>query len=466
MYQAPIVAAIILGAYAWRSVSFALERKGMTIPMFMQHYTVLYGLVLVLSIMAINSLYTDVLKPSHWLDNSTVCNYVLDVMRHSDQDAPLLGTNKSAYITWQDEADLVDLQWLKYIALSTPFWCVATFVVCAVHAWDHVKVIQRPTLYCTKVNRESRAGKIGHENGGALWNDCVILILSLPMIYGLMAFKSVIRVLQIYINHIPAGGTDSSDVRFHSYEERKGFLLEMYKANFAVGDIMETVALVTFGELIADYLKKRMEVTKSHMKQKQVDDLDVATLEAATETVSALTVAGVALFCFACLLSGGWDLMVSTMPQDFPSVAPKLFSVALNITTGERIGSLQQEKTKASAEHFFLGFSFAASFAAIGNIMTLEGNYHHFLKEFEPTLKFWGTKILVSLACAQGVVFGALATVGWSTIQINLLYASTLSFECFLISIFHYKAWGVREEWFLDQHTVHARDSLKDPLLA
>jgi len=281
-----------------------------------------------------------------------------------------------------------------------------------------------------------------------------------------MAFKSVIRVLQIYINHIPAGGTDSSHVRFHSYEERKGFLLEMYKANFAVGDIMETIALVTFGELIADYLKKRMEVTKGHMKTKNVHQDDVDSLEAATKTVSALTVAGVGLFCFACLLSGGWDLMVSTMPQDFPSVAPKLFSVTLNITTGEPIGSFQQEKTKASAENFFLGFSFAASFAAIGNIMTLEGNYHHFLKEFEPTLKFWGTKILVSLACAQGVIFGALAAVGWSTIQINLLYASTLSFECFLISIFHYKAWGVDEKWFSDQHEPSAIDSLKDPLLA
>merc|ERR1712064_264653 len=83
--------------------------------------------------------------------------------------------------------------------------------------------------------------------------------------------------------------------------------------------------------------------------------------------------------------------------------------------------------------------------------MTLETNYHHFLAEFSPSLKFWGTKILVSLACVQMSVLGMLSTFGWSTVQINLLYACLLTFECFGIALFHFKAWGADENWLETQ---------------
>lgn len=161
--------------------------------------------------------------------------------------------------------------------------------------------------------------------------------------------------------------------------------------------------------------------------------------------------AGVQLFCLACLLSGGWDLAITTIPDWFPTVAPGMFSTQINETSGEPIGSLQKEATRTGASNFLTGFAFAASFAAIGNIMTLEGNYHHFLSEFSPSLKFWGTKILVSLACVQMSLLGMLSTFGWSTVQINLLYACLLTFECFGIALFHFKAWGADEDWLETQ---------------
>jgi len=455
MYQAPIVAAVIFFAYFWRSLTFRLEAKGWRLPFVMHYYTILYILVAVLTAKAIHSLYSAVLVPTDWLEADTVRDFVKDVMNNSDQDQPHL---EEVFSTWEEEADLANLQWLKYFALSCPIWCVATLIACALHTLEHVKAVR------------GNEGRIGHRSGEkytALWHDCIIMILALPMIYGLMSFKSVVRCLQIYINHIPAansvvgGGTDASQVRFHSYEERKSFLMEMYGANFAVGDIMETIALVTFGELIADYLRKRMERTKAHMEQKDVAREDIHTLEAASKTVSALTVAGVTLFCTACLLSGGWNLVVTTMPSYFPSVAPGIFSTLIDENTGEAVGTLQREETKASAEQFFLGFSFAASFAAIGNIMTLEGSYHEFLEEFMPSMKFWGTKILVSLACVQGIALSSLSILGWTEVQINLLYACMLSLECLLIAIFHFKAWGATEPWFKDQQ----EDPKMQPLL-
>jgi len=329
------------------------------------------------------------------------------------------------------------------MGMSTPVFCVLTMLVCAVHTLDHIRLVR---------NNDSRLTK---EDGQTLWSDCIILILALPMIYGLMSFKSVIRCLQIYINHVPvSGNSDSSHVMYSGYEERKDFLNEMYAANFAVGDLMETIALVTFGELIAAYLSHRMEITKKHMEVKQVDEVDIHTLTAATETVSSLTVAGVKLFCLACIIQSSYELAVTTMPFYFPSVAPQLFS-----TNPESLGSLQKEEMRTSAEQFCLGFSFAASFAAIGNIMTLEQNYHHFLTTFVPALKFWGTKVLVTLACVQASI---LACLPGTPAQHNLIYSCMLSIECFLIAIFHFKAWGADEKWLEHQHDKDAAASEHD----
>merc|ERR550514_673765 len=63
------------------------------------------------------------------------------------------------------------------------------------------------------------------------------------------------------INHIPVpmAHHNVSAVAFNGYEERKTFLLEMYEANFMVGDIYETIALVTFGNLVMGVLKKKID---------------------------------------------------------------------------------------------------------------------------------------------------------------------------------------------------------------
>jgi len=463
MYQAPVIALVIGFAYAYRKVTAMLElrKPPIIVPLWARFSTFVYLMMLILTVCACCTLYYDVLAVTDNLDPETVRQFVYTVMAHSDQDKPLLDTDKSPFTLWEGEADLAKVPWLKYLALSCPLWCVLTLIVCAYHTLDHVKAIRR--------HHELRRT---HPRDCLWWNDEIILILALPAIYGLMSFKGVIRCLQIYINHVPvagvAGGVGAKITIYHSYQQRKALLLEMYASNFAVGDIMETVALVAFGKMIANYLKVRMRTTEKHMNNKGVDKEDRETMEAAQKTVTAMTISGVRLFCLACLLSGGWDLLITTMPAWFPWVAPGLFGTEIH--AGKPIGILQQEETRAAAEKIFLGFSFAASFAAIGNIMTLEGNYHHFLsvkgREFNPSPKFWGTKILVSLASIQSIVLLPLTLFcGWSTIQEDLLYACILCFECLVIALFHFKAWGAKEAWLEEQVPMLHHEELQQPLI-
>jgi len=125
---------------------------------------------------------------------------------------------------------------------------------------------------------------------------------------------------------------------------------------------------------------------------------------------------------------------------------------------------------KATAHSFFLGAGFVASFAAIGNIMIIEEDFEELLKEFYPALKFWGTKILVSLAFLQSILISMFLTPrGWSEIQSNLFYSSALCLECLLIAIFHIKGWSADEIWYGDYDITlsakTAKKGMKQPLL-
>merc|ERR1711934_436968 len=131
---------------------------------------------------------------------------------------------------------------------------------------------------------------------------------------------------------------------------------------------------------------------------------------------------------------------------DFPWIMPEYFN-----RSETHPGMFQEEEIKATAHNFFLGAGFIASFAAIGNIMIIEEDFHHLLTEFRPALKFWGTKILVSLAFLQSILISVFLTPrGWSEIQSDLMYSSCLGLECLLIAIFHIKGWKAEEEWYGD----------------
>jgi len=425
----------------WNALGQALEKRGIRVPLFAHHYGFMYAMLTWLFGFGCQSMVDDVMTPSQWLDNDATEQFAISVMRSNgeyDPDDP-----NGTYALWKDESTLTEFPGLKEFSMLCPLWVALTILVCIWHTHQHINKIRE--------NRDEGAGTKGMLFECPQHNQ-TMTVLILPCVYGLLSFKSTCRMWQVMINHIPVPFShhNVSAVAFDGYEERKTFLLEMYEANFMVGDIYETIALVTFGNLVMGVLKKKIDKMKELFEEKTKDMPDGREMKEYIERLVAsmktLTVAGVKLFAMSCMLQGVYTLIITTAAFDFPDFMPHLFS-----RSAKNPGVFQEEQMKATVHNFFLGAGFIASFAAIGNIMIIEEDFEELLHEFHPSYKFWGTKILVSLAFLQSILISLFLTPnGWSEIQSNLMYSSCLCLECLLIAIFHIKGWSAEEEWYGD----------------
>merc|ERR1712025_1160145 len=114
----------------------------------------------------------------------------------------------------------------------------------------------------------------------------------------------------------------------------------------------------------------------------------------------------------------------------------------LFITTFEYFGhpiqALSTAQSKATFRTFFLGMGFISSSAAIHSMVILEQSIgKRYLHGYNAAKKFMSAKVLVSLAFLQSLVLLMPPFSLLSETRQKLLYASTMCFECFLISIFH-----------------------------
>merc|ERR1712203_650925 len=82
-------------------------------------------------------------------------------------------------------------------------------------------------------------------------HDKALLIIALPMFYGLMAFQAVSHICCVVINH-------REDNNINSWSQRKNQFMAMYDSCFMVADIYEAFALLKFGELTMKVLKKQI----------------------------------------------------------------------------------------------------------------------------------------------------------------------------------------------------------------
>merc|ERR1712113_761405 len=76
----------------------------------------------------------------------------------------------------------------------------------------------------------------------------------------------------------------------------------------------------------------------------------------------------------------------------------QIWMVSLELQTVEAF-----VKKTAQAKFYFQGMGLIASSAAISNIILVEADFETFLHEYKPFLKFWGTKILVTMGFIQGI---------------------------------------------------------------
>merc|ERR1712217_966981 len=110
----------------------------------------------------------------------------------------------------------------------------------------------------------------------------------------------------------------------------------------------------------------------------------------------------------------------------------------------------EMKSTKKSAHWFFYGAGFIASFAAIGNLIDIETVFHKQLEEVRTFLKFWGTKVLVSIAFLQSLLMEAMPPFSqWSETRRTMMYCAMLCLECFIVAIVHLQAWSPYERWYL-----------------
>jgi len=101
-----------------------------------------------------------------------------------------------------------------------------------------------------------------------------------------------------------------------------------------------------------------------------------------------------------------------------------------------------------SKVHFlFLGMGSVASTAAIGNVVTVERTFSESLMCFEPHMKFWSTKILLTLGFMQSLLLEIPPLSYLSVTEKDLFYASVLCAECFGVSLLLWHAWNPSERW-------------------
>jgi hypothetical protein len=426
VYVAPLVAGCILACKGWQSAGKRLEKNGTDIPMYLHYYTWFYLLLIGTFCIALQTAYTGVMSLSNWLDDDTTTEFAKSRF-HAQND---MGN----FTLWEKEGTLEGWVFLKYLSMLSPVFTLATLIVCIMHTVDHVKVM---------IKKKEEKGRKGLCDSPL--HDGIIFILGLPAVYGIMSFMSVTRCWEITLNSV--GGPcqpdhpNCQDATFESYQTRKGFLNEMYTTNFDVADVYETLALMAFGDLILQVLggvmvEKNNEEDSNrgyHFKGKELTLF---------KSLRSVAVSGIFLFALSCALQAGYALLTTTCAFDFPSFFPGIF--------GEK-GLLQQDAYKKMFKYFFYGFGFAGSYAAINNIFTIEIEFHEQLEEFKPFWKFWGTKILVTIAFFQDIILVVVPPFcSWEATYQNLLYASMLCAECLFIAVMHKFAWPLDEKWLVE----------------
>jgi len=104
---------------------------------------------------------------------------------------------------------------------------------------------------------------------------------------------------------------------------------------------------------------------------------------------------------------------------------------------------------------FMDGIGFFGSSIAIYNLLAIETSpdLHVYLEKYHPFYKFWGTKILVSIAYTQSLILSVVNAIFdvYSEQQVNLIYSTLIVWELVGICLLHYlpyfKAWHPNGRW-------------------
>jgi hypothetical protein len=378
----------------------------------------------------------DVVAQSHWFDATSIEEQLRE---------QIVNGNRSLHDiveTWHDEASLEGYSWLKWVSLFSVVGLLLTWFVCIYLTVNHV----RKVTY--SVNR--------HE-----MRDTTIQIVLLPMVYGIMSFKSVVRMWEISCAS-PLRGSDAD-----WYGRRKLFL-DLYRSNLSVADVYEAWTLLSFAWMTVRIINKETLINIKKLKaaaeirgwnqpsdpiedeepevDKEPSDPTEGTessdpmeedndrlreTEKLTrnlqESVGSLALQGIQAFVFVCFAEALYDLSLTGCKY---YNLDKWVDYSFLVTT------------RSSTEMFFRGAGLVASSSALANLVGVEMKFHKELETFQPFYKFWAAKILVSFAFVQEIALCVPPLNALTETRGNLLFASALCMECFVVALLMLKAWN------------------------
>merc|ERR1712032_446811 len=155
--------------------------------------------------------------------------------------------------------------------------------------------------------------------------DTTVQIVALPMVYGIMSFKCVVRMWQISC----ADPLSSSGEDWKNWWERREILWNVYRSNLNVADVYEAWALLGFAWMTIRIINKELLVKVKGVKHNvrilrhRMDDrslceqskLSMSELEelakSLQESVGQLTVQGIHAFVLVCFVEAFYGLFLS-----------------------------------------------------------------------------------------------------------------------------------------------------------
>jgi len=318
-----------------------------------------------------------------------------------------------------EEVSLRHYPFVRWASILSPLPVLATWVICGWDTWTHARVIWRRTSGSTEAH------------------DLAIQIIALPMVYSLMSLSALVRMWKVMsMNFFGELGPMPE-----SWADRRDREVELYEAAYQVADLYEAWALRHFAVLAMQVLRKCFQTSGGQLVDTAQTSAPVyqawaGTLKGLHKSVQSLTMQGIWSFVIVCAVQSLYGLTAPILEETFEEHFPEIIKA--------------MHDSKPMVGFFFLGMGTVASTAAICNILQIERTFHLELLHFKPFWKFWGTKVLVSIAFLQSLLFMLPIPPfrGMSTVQANLTYSTLMCYECLLISLIHMHAWSAKEQWY------------------
>lgn len=161
------------------------------------------------------------------------------------------------------------------------------------------------------------------------------------------------------------GGFDAA-LEWPDFDKRVVILQDIYQSNYTVADLYEAWALYAFANLCISYI-----------------DLVLNASHHVFNPLREVMLSGILGFV---MVTAGQSILKLSIAFLESSIMPDICETYADFC------HLDQQ---------FQGAGFVASAVAIFNIRVVENEFHTDMIRFKPTMKFWATKVLVSIAFIQ-----------------------------------------------------------------